>query len=346
MRLGLMSCNGQPMPSWGVLRAGDLLSHASHRHEPPVAYVRAADMVVYDDGDLIVLNKPATVPVHPCGGYMLNSCLLILKHELGLDNLHTVHRLDRMTSGLCILSRSSATAVRFQHALARRSDAASTRKTYLALVRGRFPRSPEDFAPPVWTNSSEAWPESAVSWPDAGCMRVSFPIRVLDPRKGVHECSARGRASTSRFRFVAFDPATQTSLVCAEPETGRTHQLRLHLQLVGFPVANDYAYGGEDEFAPSLPPAAAAAAAADDDTDLLEEEEASSLSTASLEQQVLASCAACAGKVGSGQKRPSGISLHAFRFRLFENQVQTMDFHTPLPRWCPRDVSMEALLSM
>lgn len=74
---------------------------------------------------------------------------------------------------------------------------------------------------------------------------ISCPIGVLSHRDGVHACDPEGKPSISVFRKLGYDPITNTSLMECRPITGRTHQLRLHLQLLGTPIANDPCYGGE-----------------------------------------------------------------------------------------------------
>lgn len=74
---------------------------------------------------------------------------------------------------------------------------------------------------------------------------LSYPIDVVSHRDGVYECSRDGKPSLSLFRVLGYCAATDTSLVECRPYTGRTHQLRLHLQLLGNPIANDPCYGGK-----------------------------------------------------------------------------------------------------
>lgn len=74
---------------------------------------------------------------------------------------------------------------------------------------------------------------------------VRCPIGVVSQRDGVHACDPDGKPSLSIFRCLGYDPDSDTSLVACRPYTGRTHQLRLHLQLLGVPIANDPCYGGE-----------------------------------------------------------------------------------------------------
>ena len=92
-------------------------------------------VVVADAPDLFVVSKPATIPIHPCGAYRFNSLLSIIEHDYpGTGKLHLIYRLDRLTSGLVILAKSSAKANEISQELQR----GQTKKCYLALVKGQF----------------------------------------------------------------------------------------------------------------------------------------------------------------------------------------------------------------
>lgn len=79
-----------------------------HRHEPPV--VGKPLEVLVDDGQMLVVNKPASIPVHPCGRFRHNTVIFILGKEQGISQLHTVHRLDRLTSGVLLFARTLETS--------------------------------------------------------------------------------------------------------------------------------------------------------------------------------------------------------------------------------------------
>lgn len=79
-----------------------------HRHEPPVSAVPVT--VVYSDDDIVVVDKPASVAVHPGGRYRRNTLVCILAKEQQLYDVSPVHRLDRLTSGVMILAKSKAAA--------------------------------------------------------------------------------------------------------------------------------------------------------------------------------------------------------------------------------------------
>lgn len=122
-----------------VIKATDVLVHCVHRHEPAVAlhfneppYVKIAA----DTDDIVAIDKPGTLPIHPCGGYHQNSLMKILEKEEKYAKLYTIHRLDRLTSGLVILGKTSQVARAWGKAIQQREDC---EKLYLARVSGRFP---------------------------------------------------------------------------------------------------------------------------------------------------------------------------------------------------------------
>ena len=284
--LGLIRVNGQISEPTRLLKQGDRLERISHRHEPPVVYKSALELIVTETkDDIIVCNKPGSIPVHPSGAYRLNTLLFILQNERpDLGKLHTIHRLDRLTSGLILLSKSSQAAKRISDCL-QGKHGMSAQKTYIAKVFGKFPKHPNEINghPGVFDIAASSHAatnccscddsvdfsglikkekeEGAEEDDDANAKKqkidkdhnhccwihVSFSVNVLDPIKGVHICcdsnEPGSKESHSRFQLIRYDETTDTSLVRCEPLTGRTHQLRLHLQLIGHPIANDPNYG-------------------------------------------------------------------------------------------------------
>lgn len=86
----------------------DLMKNTVHRHEPPVVCTPLE--ILADDGEVLVVNKPASIPVHPCGRFRHNTVIFILGKERGVSELHTVHRLDRLTSGVLLFARTLETS--------------------------------------------------------------------------------------------------------------------------------------------------------------------------------------------------------------------------------------------
>ncbi len=173
---------------------------------------RIREAIVYEDEKLLVLDKPAGLAVHGGSGVSFGviEALRALRPE---ESLELVHRLDRDTSGCLLIARRSA-ALRTLHALLREEG---FEKRYLALLRGQW---------------------------DLGQKRIDAPLRT-DTRIGGERTvrvGAAGKASVSTFRPVQFFGKTAT-LVEVTLETGRTHQIRVHAQHAGHPVAGDEKYG-------------------------------------------------------------------------------------------------------
>jgi 23S rRNA pseudouridine955/2504/2580 synthase len=168
--------------------------------------------ILYQDEKLLVLDKPAGIAVHGGSGvsFGIIEALRALRPE---DSLELVHRLDRDTSG-CLLVARQAAALRSLHALLRTDG---FEKRYLALVRGKW---------------------------ELGAKRIDVPLRT-DTRVGGERtvrAGPSGKPSVSEFRPVQFFGRTAT-LVEVTLRTGRTHQIRVHAQHAGHPVAGDEKYG-------------------------------------------------------------------------------------------------------
>ena len=91
--------------------------------------------IVHIDDDLVAVNKPASIPVHPCGRYRHNTVVFILAKEHGLKNLRTIHRLDRLTSGLLLFGRNPKKAREMEQQIRTRQ----VQKEYVCRVEGEFP---------------------------------------------------------------------------------------------------------------------------------------------------------------------------------------------------------------
>lgn len=199
------------VPAATALQHNTVLSHRVHRHEPPVL-ADAVD-VIHEDDSVLVVNKPATMPVHPCGRYRHNTVVGVLAHEYQRWSLRVVHRLDRLTSGVLIFAKTVAAAQRLEREISDRH----VHKEYLARVRGKFP--------------GEGKPVSC-----------DLPLRTANSRIGVCVVDPSGKPARTVFHCLRYDAASDTSIVRCLPEMGRMHQIRVHLQHVGHPVANDPVY--------------------------------------------------------------------------------------------------------
>lgn len=123
-------------------------------------------------------------------------------------------------------------------------------KTYLARGRGCFPTELTPDAKQLLVQTAqEKCPASAITFTDANELVISCPLRCVSAREGVYECHAEGKPSETVVSLMR--NGSTTCLFKCKPVTGRTHQIRLHLQLIGFPIANDPCYGGQLHFGES-----------------------------------------------------------------------------------------------
>ncbi|GMH23459.1 hypothetical protein Nepgr_025302 [Nepenthes gracilis] len=218
VKCGRIKVDGQNVSVSYKVKSSEKISHFLHRHEPPVM---ACDVtILLEEEDVVTVCKPASVPVHPCGQYRKNTVLGILQAEHGLTPLYPIHRLDRLVSGLLILARSASKADIFRQQI----EAGMVRKQYIAKVVGVFPESEQVVDANVNYNARE------------GRSRVEMGDWCADtPLEGKVACTKFTRISTNGTY----------SLVQCEPLTGRTHQIRVHLQYTGHPIANDMLYLSE-----------------------------------------------------------------------------------------------------
>ncbi|MES2585002.1 MAG: pseudouridine synthase [Pseudomonadota bacterium] len=177
--------------------------------------------VVHADAAVIVLDKPSGLLSVPGRGADKQDCLSARVQARFSDAL-VVHRLDMSTSGLIVMARGVAVQRALSEAFANRT----VTKRYEAIVHGAVDPTVDGWRVidlPI-----------AVDWPNR-------PLRVIN-----HET---GKASTTRLQRLHVDAGRNTSHVLLEPLTGRTHQLRLHLQAIGHPILGDALYAPPDVIA-------------------------------------------------------------------------------------------------
>ena len=206
---GQVTLNKKPADLDSIVRNGDLISHRCHRHEPSVSSREIK--IVHEDENIIAIDKPSGIPVHPTGRYRYNTITKIFQHEFG-KVVHPCNRLDRLTSGLMFLGKNAKGADAFVQQIKDRT----VKKEYIARVAGKF---------------------------DIGDIEVDKPLRTSSPKHGLNRVDfEEGKEAKTVFRRISYDPESNTSIVKCFPFTGRTHQIRVHLQYIGHPIANDPIY--------------------------------------------------------------------------------------------------------
>ena len=224
LRSGEVRLNGGRVRAQDRLVAGDRLRlppvRLAEREEPrlPLDRLRSRiePRIVLEDDDLLVLNKPSGMAVH--GGSGLTHGVIEALRQLRPDSRHLelVHRLDRETSG-CLLIAKKRSALKSLHEQFRDDEVS---KVYVALLAGQ------------WALSRE---------------RIDAPLKknVLQSGERMVRVARDGKSALTEFkRIQCFAAAT---LVEARPITGRTHQIRVHAQHMGHPLAGDERYGRDED---------------------------------------------------------------------------------------------------
>ena len=175
--------------------------------------------IVYEDDDILIINKPQGMVVHPSNGHYehtLVNAILYHCHDLsginGVTRPGIVHRIDKDTSGLICVAKNDAA----HHALAEQLKDHSMARTYTALVRGVIPE-----------NSGE----------------INLPIG-RDPNNRQKMGVTRTNSKEAITYFKVLKRFKEHTLVECHLKTGRTHQIRVHLSYIGYPVEGDPLYAG------------------------------------------------------------------------------------------------------
>ncbi len=221
VRSGQVRVNGGRAKAERKLEAGEEvrvppvnLTEVGEKTPPPASFLqRMEQAIVFEDARLLVINKPTGVASH--GGSGISHGAIETMRALRPNmNLELVHRLDRDTSGLLIMAKKRSALSELQALL--REDHGGIQKRYLTLLAGRMPDGVMSVDAPLHVGLRQGG-ERHVQVNQAGKPSLSH-FRVLERRRGQSYCEVR-------------------------IETGRTHQIRVHAQHIGHPVAGDDKYG-------------------------------------------------------------------------------------------------------
>ncbi|HEP1675195.1 TPA: RluA family pseudouridine synthase [Streptococcus pyogenes] len=218
IKQGLVLVNGQQKKAKYTVQAGDVICFEPPKEE--VLEYQAQNIpldIIYEDDALAIINKPQGMVVHPSVGHpsgtMVNALMYHIKDLSSINGVvrpGIVHRIDKDTSGLLMVAKTDAA----HQALAEELKAKKSLRKYLAIVHGNLPN-------------------------DRGM--IEAPIGRSEKDRKKQAVTAKGKEAVTRFTVL--ERFGDYSLVELQLETGRTHQIRVHMAYIGHPVAGDPLYG-------------------------------------------------------------------------------------------------------
>lgn len=222
---GAVQVDGRPQPKNHRMAPGEIVRANIQPPEAPSLEPEPMDLSIpYEDDHLLIVDKPAGVVTHPAKGHQTGTLVHgLMAHQIsgGGDAFRPgiVHRLDKDTSGLLVVAKDEETHRRLVGMLRRRE----VKRTYLALVHGLFETREGTVEAPLARDSGQR-------------------------QKMAVAGAGRGRDAVTHFRVISSWAAAGAgregfSLLKVSLDTGRTHQIRVHLAAIGHPVAGDPAYG-------------------------------------------------------------------------------------------------------
>lgn len=229
IKKGTVLVNGKAAKAKYAVKVGDVISYQVPEEE--ILDYKAEDIpldIIYEDEDVAVVNKPQGMVVHPSAGHPSGTLVnALMYHVKDLSSINgvvrpgIVHRIDKDTSGLLMIAKNDTA----HNALAAELKDKKSLRKYIAIVHGNLPN-------------------------DRGM--IEAPIGRSEKDRKKQAVTAKGKEAVTRFQVLErFGDYTLVELTL---ETGRTHQIRVHMAYIGHPVAGDPAYGprktlkGEGQF--------------------------------------------------------------------------------------------------
>ena len=219
---GLVTCNGKPVKKNAKTAAGDVYTLTLPQVKPTALVAQDIPLdIVYEDADVLVVNKPKGLVVHPAAGHedgtlvnaLLRHCGDTLSGINGEQRPGIVHRIDMDTSGLLIVAKNDLA----HQCLSAQLQDHTLRRTYECIVRGGFRE-------------------------DSGTVNAPIGRHPTD-RKRMAVTEKNSRSAVTHWEVIA-RYGNYTHLRC-RLETGRTHQIRVHMAYLGHPIAGDPLYGAK-----------------------------------------------------------------------------------------------------
>ncbi|WP_438832930.1 RluA family pseudouridine synthase [Streptococcus pluranimalium] len=218
IKAGTILVNGKPAKAKYAVKMGDVISYEIPEEE--VLEYKAEDIpldIIYQDEDVAVVNKPQGMVVHPSAGHSSGTLVNALMYHIkdlssinGVIRPGIVHRIDKDTSGLLMIAKNDQA----HQALAEELKAKKSLRQYVALVHGNLPN-------------------------DRGV--IEAPIGRSDKDRKKQAVTEKGKPALTRFHVL--ERFGDYTLVELQLETGRTHQIRVHMAYIGHPIAGDATYG-------------------------------------------------------------------------------------------------------
>ena len=218
IKAGTVLVNGKPAKAKYAVKEGDVITYVLPEEE--VLEYKAEDIpldIIYEDADVAVVNKPQGMVVHPSAGHTSGTLVnALMYHVKDLSSINgvvrpgIVHRIDKDTSGLLMIAKND----KAHNALAAELKDKKSLRKYVAIVHGNLPN-------------------------DRGV--IEAPIGRSDKDRKKQAVTAKGKPAVTRFTVL--ERFGNYTLVELQLETGRTHQIRVHMAYIGHPVAGDPLYG-------------------------------------------------------------------------------------------------------